>query len=122
MSELEEKLNGILSDPKMMEQISAMASMLSAGQEQKMEPEKQDRNEPSVSAPVSIPPNLLKALSGFSGKQGIDPNQQHLLQALQPYLSRDRIGKLERAMGAARMANAASAFLDAGGLKLLISR
>lgn len=122
MSELEEKLNGILSDPKMMERIASMASLLSGSQAHNSEPAKADQKESQAAAAPPLNPNLIKALSGFSGKQGIDTNQEHLLQALQPYLSHDRIGKLKRAMGAARMANAATAFLDAGGLKLLTSR
>lgn len=119
MSELEEKLGSILSDPGMMQQIMGMAQMLSASQpgEQKQEV-KQD-----TSAPLpQIDVKALQALSGIAKQGGMDKNQESLLRALQPYLSRNRITKLERAMGAARMASAASAFLGSGGLRLLTQR
>ena len=55
-------------------------------------------------------------------KSGTDQNQQALLHALSPFLSHSRIHKLERAMQASRMAGAASAFLNAGGLQMLRGR
>ena len=116
MSELEEKLGTILSDPNMMQQIMGMAKMLSCGQNSPGNPE------PSVhQAPPQSPSqdNLASAISGIVSQGGIDNNQNCLLKALQPYLSQNRISKLERAMSAARIANAASAFLNAGGGKLL---
>ena len=67
-------------------------------------------------------PTLLKQLSGFSQQNNVDQNQQALLKALSPYLSRDRVGKLERAMRAARMAGMASSFFQAGGLQMLTGR
>ena len=56
------------------------------------------------------------------GQTGIDSNQKSLLHALSPYLSTNRVQKLERAMQAARLAGAASAFLNAGGLQMLTGR
>lgn len=117
MSELEEKLGTILSDPNMMQQIMGMAKMLSGNQ---AEPQKQEAPPPP---PIpQIDGNLINALSGIAGSGGIDQNQDILLRALHPYLSQSRIGKLERAMSAARMASAASAFINAGGLGLFNMR
>ena len=118
MSELEEKLGSILKDPNMMQQIMGMAQMLSAGQSQ---PESRQET-PAPPPPPQMDPGAIQALAGIARQGGADQNQQHLLQALQPYLSRDRINRLERAMRAARMASAASAFLNSGGLKLLTGR
>jgi len=119
MSELEEKLGNILSDPNMMQQIMGMAKMLSASQQPQQEPQQQESEQPTL---PPLDPKLLQALSGMANHGGVDKNQQFLLKALQPYLSRDRISKLERAMGAARMASTASAFLGAGGIRLLSTR
>lgn len=118
MSELEEKLGNLLSDPNMMQQIMGMAKMLSATSAQAELP--QETAAPSP--PPQIDGNLLKALSGIANQGGIDSHQDSLLKALHPYLSQNRISKLERAMSAARMASAASAFLNAGGLQLLRTR
>ena len=116
MSELEEKLGTILSDPNMMQQIMGMAKMLSGQQENS------GQEPPPPPQSPQIDTNLLKTLSGLASQGGIDPHQDSLLKALHPYLSQNRIGKLERAMSAAKMAAAASAFLNAGGLGLLNPR
>lgn len=118
MNELEEKLGSILNDPNMMQQIMGMAKMLSSPQPAKKEPTEQ----PPASGASSFDPGLLQALSGIAQQSFVDSNQDSLLKALNPYLSSARIAKLERAMHAARMANAASAFLNAGGAKLLTVR
>jgi len=117
MSELEEKLGTLLKDPNMMQQIMGMANMLSNSQ--KEEP----RQEPKTAAPSpQIDANLLKALSGLASQSGVDQQQDSLLKALQPYLHPNKLNKLERAMSAARMAGAASAFLNAGGLRMISTR
>ncbi len=122
MSEMEEKLGSILSNPQMMQQIMSMAQAMSQSP-----PPESSREE----APAPPPPSqgldlgALQKLSGLTGltrQAGVDQNQQALLRALSPYISRDRIQKLERAMRAAKMARMASAFLNAGGLDLLTGR
>lgn len=113
MSELEEKIGSVLNNPQLMQQIMTMA--------QSMNP--QQTHEQPKEEPVPIfDPALLQKLAGLAGHNQVDGNQQALLSALCPYLSRDRVGKLERAMRAARLAGAASAFLNAGGLNLLSGR
>jgi len=64
----------------------------------------------------------VQSLAGIAGQGGMDANQQALLKAISPYVSRERAAKLERAMRAAAMAGAASAFLNAGGLQLISGR
>ena len=120
MSELEEKLGSVLSNPQLMQQIMSMAQALNGPQEPKQEVQKPP--EPSPPPLPNLDPKMLQGLAGMARQGGIDHNQQALLKALSPYLSRDRVQKLERAMGAARMAGAASAFLNSGGLKLLTGR
>jgi len=119
MGELEEKLGSILSNPQMMQQIAGMAQMLSGSQSST---EKNTTADVPPTQTPSIDPGLLQVISGIAEKSGTDSNQQTLLNALHPYLSHEKLHKLEKAMGAARMAGAASLFLNKGGLKFLSSR
>ena len=114
MSELEQRLNAMLSNPQLMQQIASMAQAM--GGETKTQPSEQ-KEQPPAPGP-SFDPKLIQAM----GQPGIDSNQKQLLQALSPYLSTYRVQKLERAMHAARLAGAASAFLNAGGLQMLTGR
>lgn len=124
MSEMEEKLGAILNNPQMMQQIMAMAQALGGGQPQTEEPPKQQKpaDAPAAGTLPNLDPKILQSLAGMANQRNIDQNQQALLRALSPYLSRDRISKLERAMQAARMAGAASMFINSGGLQLLTGR
>ena len=106
MDDMEQKLGAILGNPKMMEQIQAMAQSLGG---------------PSEASPQNGSPPDLSMLKNLGGL-GIDSNQQALLSALTPYLPGDRVERLEKAMRAAKMARAASSFLGSGGLQLLTGR
>ncbi len=117
MDEMEEKLGSILNNPQMMQQIMSMAQAL--GQSS---PEKTQEQTTVPSPTPDIDLSLVQKLAGMGRQSGIDNNQQALLKALTPYLSRDKVGKLERAMRAAKMAKLASAFLNSGGLQLLSGR
>ena len=115
MDNMEEKLGAILSNPEMMQQIMSLAQSLGNGTPQQAEQvPKADTAIPDLS--------MIQKLSSLAGSSGIDQNQKQLLQALSPYLSTDRVSKLENAMRAARMARLASAFLDSGGLQILRGR
>lgn len=118
MSQLEDALGAMLNDPNLMQQIAALAQSLGANTsvppEQARAPAPPEKNGPD--------PKMLQALAGFARQNNVDSDQQTLLQALRPYLSRERLDKLERAMRAARLAGAASGFLNAGGLQLLTGR
>ena len=105
MDDLQARMGAILNDPEMMQKISMMAQSLSSSQESPPPPPP-----PSPTMP-NIDPGMLQKLAGFAGKAGIDSNQKTLLRALNPYLSQERISKLERAMRAASMAKMASVFL-----------
>ena len=112
MAELEDKLGAILNDPQMMQQIMSMAQMM--GQ---MAPQQPPKEEP----PPQTLPNLgdtamLQRIYGIARQGSVDKNQQALLRALSPYLSKDRIIKLEKAMRAAKIAAVASTALGAGGI------
>lgn len=120
MEEMEDKLGAILSNPQMMQQIMAMAQSLGSGSSAPAEPAPQPQ--PTPQSPSAPDPALLGKLASLAGQSNIDRNQQALLNALGPYLSRQRIIKLEKAMRAAKMANLASVFLSQGGLQALTGR
>lgn len=114
---LEEKLGAILSNPEMMQKIQAMAQSLGQSEPQPESPKKQD-----VPKMPDIDFSMLQKLSGFASQTGIDQNQKTLLSALSPYLSRQKVAKLENAMRAAKMARLASGFLNSGGLQRMTGR
>lgn len=105
MGELEDKLNTVLNNPQLMQQLMSMAQSISSPTPEKAQ---EAPREPFM----DLDPNMLKKLSGFAQKGNIDSNQRSLLAALGPYLARERIHKLEKAMRAARMAQLASVFLN----------
>ena len=116
MDELQDKLGAILNAPNMMQQIMNLAnSMGNSAQQQQQSPE------PSPSIP-EFDPGMLKKISSLASQSGIDREQQALLKALSPYLNRERIGRLERAMRAARTAKIASSFLGTNGISILSGR
>lgn len=118
MDGMEEKLESILNNPQMMQQIMSMAQSL--GQSQN--PPAKESAKPEMAGLPNIDPGMLQKLSGFAQQSGVSHEEQDLLKALGPYLSRDRVSKLEKAMRAAKMARFASVFLNSGGLQLLTGR
>ena len=118
MADMEQTLGNILNNPQLMQQIMAMAQSLG-----NPEPPPQPVPEPQAKpAMASIDPALLAKLASLAGSSGVDSDQQALLQALCPYISQPKVGKLEKAMRAAKMAKLASGFLGQGGLSLLTGR
>ena len=73
-------------------------------------------------APALPDPAMLQKLSGMLQAGRVDQEQQELLHALSPFLSQSRIGKLERAMRAAKMAGIASVLLKSGGFNFFGGR
>lgn len=125
MGEMEEKLGAILNDPNMMSQIMAMAQAMGA-QQQKQDPQPPQQAQalapPQQTAGPEIDMAMLQKLSGLASHNTIDRDQQALLKALSPYLHKERLNKLERAMRAAKMARFASAAFGQGGLQSLLGR
>ena len=106
MSEFEDKLNHILSDPQEMEKISRLAAQLMGG---------------SADGQGDTPPSPgggLPDLSGILGKLGSTGGKSDkaaLLSALSPYLSPDRRQKLQKALRLAQAARIAGVALEAYG-------
>lgn len=113
MEGLEEKLGAVLSNPQVMQQIMSIAATMG---ESSQTPQSQQSNA------QGIDPGLIGKLSMLAGQAGIDSNQRTLLHALSPYLSTDRIHRLERAMQAAKTARLATDLIGSGALSNLIGR
>lgn len=121
MDQMEEKLGAILNNPQLMQQVMSMANFLSHTEAQ----EKSDQSKPQEQKLPSMPDidiSMLQKLSGIAGQSSIDRDQKALLSALGPYLSRQRVDKLEKAMRAAKMARMASSLMGQGGLRMPTGR
>ena len=101
MEDMESQLGAILSNPQMMQQIMSIA--------QNFQSEPVSAPPPDESSP-SLDLSSVQKIASMMGKTGIDSRQKALLQALSPYLSNQRIQKLEKAMRAAKLAGMASIF------------
>lgn len=122
MDEMEDKIGSILSNPQMMQQIMTMAQAL-GGQSQKQDPPpRQDPPAPKQELMPEIDLAMVQKISGLARQSSIDKREQALLRALGAYLSKDRIGKLEKAMRAAKIAKTASTALGARGLSTRTGR
>ena len=106
MEDMESKLGAILGNPQMMQQIMSLAQNF------------QSEPVPAPPPEESSPPldlSSVQKIASMMGKTNIDSRQKALLQALGPYLSNQRIQKLEKAMRAAKLAGMASVFFGSIG-------
>ena len=108
MEDFESRLGQILGNPEMMGKIMAMAQSFGS-QETAPEPPPQPEM-PDVDLAT------IQKLTGLMGKAGVDSRQKALLAALSPYISNNRIQKLEKAMRAAKLAGVATSFLGSTSL------
>lgn len=109
MDDFESRLGQILGNPEMMGKIMSMAQSFGT------------QEAPPQPTPQSPPPQedglpefdfaTIQKLTGLMGKANVDSRQKALLSALAPYISGNRIQKLEKAMRAAKLAGVATAFL-----------
>ena len=118
MSEMDEKLNTLLSDPSSMAQIMQLAQQLSGtlGGAEKSAPE------PPPPPPAGPADQTGGGTAGFGGLGGLDPALQEygrsnsasmqLLNALRPFLKPEKQGKVERAAHLARLIHLGKKFLS----------
>ena len=106
MSDFEDKLNSILSSPKDMEKIMALARSISGEGE---EAEAAPREEESGPDPRMMA-MLTKLMSSYSAAE--DEQKLALLRAMKPYLRQERRESLQRAVEIARMAKMAKIALS----------
>jgi len=109
MEDMESKLGAILNNPDMMAQIMSMAQQFSGGESPPPPPP-----EPTPSLPEGLDMGMLMKIAGMANSASVDKDQRALLLALRPYLTTDRIGRLEKAMRASKLAGLASSFLGSG--------
>lgn len=129
MSELEDKLNSILGNPQAMSQIMSLAQSLGAPS-----PQSAERTAPLPEPPAPPPssaPDLSSLLGGLTGSGGLDPRLMQvafrvmneyqsdddgrtaLLQALRPFVKKERYAKLDKAIQIARLSRLIRIGLDA---------
>ena len=116
MAEFDDKLNSILGNPEIMNQIMSMAGALNQQSQNATPPQQtqQPQSQPQPQAQnASMPfnPAAMQGMMEMLSKTQIDPKQRNLIHALQGYLPSDRVQKLEKAMQAAKIAKYASAAL-----------
>ena len=116
MSEWEDRLNSILSDPEQMNRITELAnSLMSGGADAGQTAEEPSKELPDLSR---LADSLLgggsadAALLGRLGRllhsaQAVNGREEALLEAMKPYLSEKRRSKMDRAMRLAHMAKLA---------------
>lgn len=120
MDSLEEKMSAILGNPELMQQIMTMAQSL--GESTPPPPQKEEPKPQTQPSMPDIDPAMIGKIMSLAGKTNIDRNQKALLCALEPYLTKGRLQKLEKAMHAAKIAGAASAFFPNGTIPFLSGR
>lgn len=114
MDDMEAKLGAILGNPEMMAQIMSLAQKMGGGDTPPPPPPPE-----SPVLPEGMDLGLMMKLAGMAGSATVDANQKALLRALRPYLSIERLNKLEKAMRAAKLAGLASSLLGSGILSQL---
>ena len=114
MDQIEEKLGQLLNDPETMQKIMTLAQSLNPGNKlsKNDNAKKEHNNELQQKQLPELDLSVVQKITGLFAQNRVDPNEQTLLNALCPYLSRDRISKLERAMRAAKMARMATALIN----------
>lgn len=118
MDEMEDKLSSILNNPEMMSQIMTMAQSLGKSTQSSPAAQPSQSQEVPKTAVPNFDPKLVQRIYGIASQSGIDKNQQALLKALSPYLTTQRINKLEKAMRAAKIAGLATTALNTFGIQL----
>ncbi len=123
MSEFEDKLQSILGDPQAMGQIMSMARALS-GENQAAEspsdcngdfiPTDTENNSDLFSMLGDIDPRWLQlGMQLLAEYHSGDERKTALLNALQPFLRKERSAKLDRALQAARISHVIRVAVDA---------
>ena len=113
MDDMEAKLGTILGNPDMMAQIMSMAQSL-GGSTSAPPPAPPPQQPVMPGIPEGLDIGMITKLAGMANSANVDKDQQALLFALRPYLTNERIGKLERAMRAAKLAGLATSLLGSG--------
>lgn len=118
MSELEDRINSVLNDPKQMEQIMGMARSLMGGEDGAGAPSGGGLASLLQGAAGGEPaePGLMSRLGSALREDSGERDRRALLEAMKPWLSEKRRGKIDRALRLSKMAHIALSMLgEAGG-------
>lgn len=110
MAEFDDKLNSILSNPQMMQQIMAMAN--SFGQQQSAPPPPPVQPQQQSQSQFPFDPAAMQGMMDLLRKTQLDQRQQNLVKALGAYLPQEKLNRLQRAMQASKVAKFASFALN----------
>ena len=122
MSELEEKLNALLSDPNSMAQVMQMAQQLSGSTAQPGAPPPPPKNDSPPPPPQGggfEPALLVRFLPLVQELQQSNTQTMQLLYALRPFLKEEKQPKVERAAKLAHLICVGKRFLTEGGLDIV---
>ena len=116
MSELEDKLNSLLSDPAGMAQVVQLAQQLSGSMGSQPPPSPPPESPPNAGGVGSLLGGLdMQTIARFLPMlQALTADQSHstqLLNALKPYLKEEKQAKVERAARLARLITVGKRFL-----------
>ena len=103
MTDFEQQLGSLLSNPALMQQLASMAGAMGMGA-----PGPQNPAPPPQNPPLPFDPQMLLSMQQMMQNTRLEPRQQELLHALGAYLPQDRVQRLEKAMQAAKLASMAS--------------
>ena len=99
MSELEDKINAVLGDPKQMEQITKLAKSFMGGGTPGKAAEPEPKGEEDPFASLGIDGATLQRLGRLLRQGGAEkPQERALPQAMRPYLSEKRRSKINSAV------------------------
>ena len=121
MSEIEDKLSTILSNPQLMQQIMGMAQALNQNPPPSPPPKQESVPTESFAMP-DIDPAMIGNIMALAGQSRIDQSQKTLLCALEPYLTKHKLHKLEKAMHASKIAGIATKLLQNGTIPFVSGR
>lgn len=109
MSELEDKINSILTDPEQMEKITKMARSFMGGGEPQGDRGSADRaDDGGALGELGIDAASLRRIGRMMSRSGKEkPQERALLEAMKPYLSEKRRSKMDKALKLARLAKIA---------------
>ena len=96
MDELESRLSSVLGDPQQMEKITKLAQSIMSGA---------GANESASSEGPGLDPEMLGRLTRLMNTQ--EGREEKMLEAMSPYLSEKRRGKMNRALKIAKLARIA---------------
>ena len=112
MGEFEDQLNAVLSDTAAMEQIMALAQSLGAGKSQSAPDDHREESQPTepqqgdglFNGLSGIDPKMLQiGMELFQEYQREDDRNTVLLEALRPFLRKERQKRLDKAIQLARI-------------------